>query len=286
MPWTVYNREGQRKYLTSPEIDAFLEASASFSEDIETFGGILTYTGCRISEALTMTAENIDFVAGMIIIRSLKKRGKTIFRAIPVPAQFLARLRRWLNTLPSGQEFLWPWSRMTGYRYICKVMDKARVSGAFATPKGLRHGFGVKAIQSGVPLTLVQRWLGHADIKTTAIYTSAIGPEERQIASRMWRSSVKQRQVRRNVTPPEPVALGPASRIPQPPLTPQAAPRGSGRPDSPDKGISFASINDVFEALTVNRRGAGTKSEPQISGCPLIQFWIKCSSNYSYISLY
>jgi integrase len=149
VPWTVYNREGQRKYLTSPEIDAFLEASASFSEDIETFGGILTYTGCRISEALTMTAENIDFVAGMIIIRSLKKRGKTIFRAIPVPAQFLARLRRWLNTLPSGQEFLWPWSRMTGYRYICKVMDKARVSGAFATPKGLRHGFGVKAIQSG-----------------------------------------------------------------------------------------------------------------------------------------
>lgn len=76
---------------------------------------------------------------------------------------------------------------MTGYRRICEVMSDAMVQGSYASPKGLRHGFGVRAIQASVPLTLVQRWLGHADIKTTAIYTSAVGPEEREIASRMWR---------------------------------------------------------------------------------------------------
>src|SRR5690606_18501731 len=84
---------------------------------------------------------------------------------------------------------LWPWSRMTGYRRICEVMDKAGIAGSYASPKGLRHGFGVRAIQANVPLTLVQKWLGHADIKTTAIYTCAMGPEEREIAARMWRSS-------------------------------------------------------------------------------------------------
>jgi hypothetical protein len=39
-------------------------------------------------------------------------------------------------------------------------MAVANVSGTPATPKGLRHGFGVNAFQSKVPPHLVQRWLG------------------------------------------------------------------------------------------------------------------------------
>jgi site-specific recombinase XerD len=46
------------------------------------------------------------------------------------------------------------------------------VAGLFrhAAPKGLRHSFGVNAFQSNVPPHLVQRWLGHASLRTTAIY--------------------------------------------------------------------------------------------------------------------
>ncbi len=55
-----------------------------------------------------------------------------------------------------------------------------------ASPKGLRHGFGVHAVLSGVPLTMIQKWLGHANIATTAIYLDVLGPEERAIAERMW----------------------------------------------------------------------------------------------------
>lgn len=40
--------------------------------------------------------------------------------------------------------------------------------------------------RSGVPLNLVQRWLGHARMETTAIYLQAMGDEEREIAARMW----------------------------------------------------------------------------------------------------
>lgn len=79
---------------------------------------------------------------------------------------------------------------MTAYRRIREVMEAAGISGPHASPKGLRHSFGVHAIQSGVPLNLVQRWLGHADMKTTAIYTSVVGPEEREIAARMWHDSL------------------------------------------------------------------------------------------------
>jgi integrase/recombinase XerD len=38
----------------------------------------------------------------------------------------------------------------------------------------------------GVPLNIIQKWLGHADIATTAIFTNVLGPEERAIAARMW----------------------------------------------------------------------------------------------------
>ena len=42
------------------------------------------------------------------------------------------------------------------------------------------------ARRDGVPLNLVQRWLGHASMATTAIYLDALGEEEREIAARMW----------------------------------------------------------------------------------------------------
>jgi integrase len=45
----------------------------------------------------------------------------------------------------------------------------------------LRHGFGVAAVQADV-----QRWLGHANLATTAIYVDAVGIEERALAARMW----------------------------------------------------------------------------------------------------
>jgi integrase/recombinase XerD len=54
-------------------------------------------------------------------------------------------------------------------------------------PKGLRHSFGVRALETDVPPHLVQRWLGHAFLRTTALYGQVIGREERKIAARMWK---------------------------------------------------------------------------------------------------
>ena len=48
----------------------------------------------------------------------------------------------------------------------------------------VRHGFGVNAFESNVPPHLVQRWLGHASLRTTAIYADVIGPDERAFAAR------------------------------------------------------------------------------------------------------
>ena len=62
-------------------------------------------------------------------------------------------------------------------------MNRAGLKGPQATPKGLRHGFGVQAVSARIPLNLVQKWLGHAQLATTAIYADAVGAEEHQINS-------------------------------------------------------------------------------------------------------
>ena len=58
--------------------------------------------------------------------------------------------------------------------------------GPHACPKGLRHGFGVQAVSKGIALNMVQKWLGHAQLTTTAIYANAVGAVEQSIAARMW----------------------------------------------------------------------------------------------------
>lgn len=189
-PASLYSASGLRKYLTPDERKRFL--AASFAEprpDLRTLCLALAYTGCRISEALSLTPAAILSDQGCIAIRTLKQRNKLlVVREVPVPGWLIEELERVhrLACLPPLQR-LWPMSRGRAWQLIKEVMGTARImTGPHACPKGLRHGFGVHAIRCGVPLNFVQRWLGHASMTTTAIYLQAIGNEEREIAARMW----------------------------------------------------------------------------------------------------
>jgi len=189
-PASLYSASGFRKYLTTDERKRFIAASqAAVRQDIRTLSLTLAYTGCRISEALALTPAAILARDGCIAIRTLKQRnGRTVVREVPVPKFLLDDLERvhHLSSLDAFQR-LWPLSRGRAWQLIKEIMIAARIAaGPHASPKGLRHGFGLHAIRNGVPLNLVQRWLGHASMTTTAIYLQAVGNEEREIAARMW----------------------------------------------------------------------------------------------------
>lgn len=181
----VFSINGTRKYVNSRETDLIIERLRHESPQLRLFCHVLIYTGCRISEALSITMRSIDFNERQLVIECMKKRRKGVYRCVPIPDDFVRELRAWGKERGFGER-LWSWSRMTAYRHLIAVMHAAGVVGDHATPKGLRHGFAVRAIQNGAPLDLVQRWLGHADIRTTAIYSYVLGPEERRIAARMW----------------------------------------------------------------------------------------------------
>lgn len=182
---SLHSSGGLRKYLTKAERTRFMASAADCPPTIETLCLTLAWTGCRITEALNLTHADLDAEAGTVAVRCLKKRRAGIVREVPVPAAFLAELRRVHGPGRPGDR-LWPIARTTAWRHVKGVMRAAGVGATAASPKGLRHGFGVHAVRSGIPLNLLQRWLGHADIATTAIYTDVIGAEEREIATRMW----------------------------------------------------------------------------------------------------
>lgn len=191
---SLYDTDGKRKYLTVAERAAFLRAAEQDSREVRTFCATLAYTGCRLSEALALTADRVDMKNGVIVLESLKKRKDGIYRAVPVPPALLDALDlvHGIREAQKGKDRgkgvrLWPWGRTWAWAQVKRVMEAAGLTDpASATPKGLRHAFGVAAVSQGIPLNLVQRWLGHAQLSTTAIYAEAVGEEERNIASRMW----------------------------------------------------------------------------------------------------
>ena len=190
----LFTFEGQRKYLTDEEIERFIaSAQAHERANVRTLCLVLAYTGCRISEALQLSAERVDVSEKTIRFRTLKQRGGDVFRAVPVPEILLDTLelvhgvrKAQRGRKGQGKAPLWPWGRTQAWKHITATMAAANVIGPHATPKGLRHGFGVKAASRTRNPRMVQKWLGHRSIETTMIYMDAVGAEERDLAASMW----------------------------------------------------------------------------------------------------
>jgi integrase len=189
----LYNDDGQRKYLTPGERDAFLKAAEDAPRMVRTFCAALVYTGSRATEALHRAADRVDLQAGVLVLESLKKRKREAFRAVPAPPVFLDTVNLVHNLRGTKKRedrgrglFLRNWCRTTAWSRACEVVETAGVSGPDSTPKGLRHALAIKGVSSQVPLNMAQKWLGHDDLATTAILADAVGAEAKEIAQRMW----------------------------------------------------------------------------------------------------
>jgi integrase/recombinase XerD len=182
----LFDAAGRRKYLTPAQRQGFLHAAEKAPPEVRTFCWTLGLTGCRLSEGTALVATRVDKAAGLLVFESLKKRRKGVFRAVPVPPDFMRILDSVHDLSALGDARLWPWSRTTAWRRVKEVMDAAAIQGLYASPKGVRHGFGINATANEIPLNMTQKWMGHARLETTAIYANAVGPEEQKIAARMW----------------------------------------------------------------------------------------------------
>ncbi len=189
----LFDPQGNRKYLTAPERDRFRAAALQLDDnDVRTFALMLLHSGARISEVLQLQVKSIDFDARAVTFETLKKRRRGVFRQVPLSPEFLDAmnlthdLRRRQRRRAQRTERIWPMSRATASRRIDELMTAADIHGPQASAKGLRHAFAIYALQKGVPLNMVSKWMGHSSLEVTAIYANAIGEEERAMASRLW----------------------------------------------------------------------------------------------------
>lgn len=123
----------------------------------------------------------------------MKKRRGDLYRSVPVPETYIDTLTVAHGILErqksktKANSLIWSWSRQYAFKMIKELMVEAGIpEGKHRSPKGLRHAFGVNAVVKGVQLNMIMKWMGHADITTTAIYANAIGREEAEIARKMW----------------------------------------------------------------------------------------------------
>ncbi len=191
---SLYRPGGGRKYLTAAERRKLLATARGLPADKALFLLTLLWTGARLSEVLALGRQSFLVDEGVVAVTTLKRRRHHV-REIPLPCDLVDeidrhfRLRRLADDPPEHEAGrLWPWSRTTAWRIVRAAMAAACIDGPRACARGVRHSFGVGTLQSGVPITLVQRWLGHARLTTTAIYADATGPEETAFAARFWRS--------------------------------------------------------------------------------------------------
>jgi len=188
---SLYATDGGRKYLNLDERRRALTAMMTLDPRKALFALTLAWTGARVSEVLALTPASFQTERGIVAITTLKRRRHSV-REVPLPETVMAMLESCFSLKVAQQDpiachqRLWGWCRQTGWRVTKDVMQQSGIVGRAACPRGWRHGFGVGTLQAGVPLNLVQRWLGHARLTTTALYAQAMGPEERMFAQRFW----------------------------------------------------------------------------------------------------
>ena len=143
---------------------------------------VLRFTGADIGEVLGMTRHTGERLAGfrhsdvipdLAMPRLQFKRQKvdsSQAREVPLPRALFELLLSHIQEhgIKDGQEVFW----MTCRSEFESAHKRARrVAGITSVRiKDLRHLAAITWVKAGMPLTVVQAWLGHSSIKQTAIY--------------------------------------------------------------------------------------------------------------------
>lgn len=146
---------------------------------------VLWRAGLRISEALALAETDLDVNRGAVVVRS-GKGGKR--REVGMDRWAWQQLGPWLDlrgTMPVGP-FVLCASRPNASSTVLggdtpRAATRrcgARRGQAAVAPHQLRHAHAVEISREGVPLVVIQRQLGHADLAVTSVYLRGIDNTE------------------------------------------------------------------------------------------------------------
>jgi integrase len=144
-------------------------------------------TGLRQSELLGLRWRDVDWAAQRIRVRNVYVRGEhssegksdlSTRRSVPMATRLARELDRWSKrTVFNAEEDL-----VFAHPHTGRPIDRSKVTRRFQeasraagvrviTFHNLRHTFATRLAAHGEPLRTIQEYLGHADSKTTQIYS-------------------------------------------------------------------------------------------------------------------
>ena len=131
------------------------------------------YTGCRRTEALSVTWQDVNLKTNTLHIPGTKTA--TSDRFVPI----LPKLRHLLRELPHGapSDKLFPYSDST----VKRDFEKLRTLCSFDfTIHSLRHTYITRLHEQGIDDQVIQKWAGHSSVTTTQkIYIHVMTEQEK-----------------------------------------------------------------------------------------------------------
>lgn len=135
--------------------------------------------GVRVGELVALDVDDLDLPAGRALVRGKGRKE----RIVPLGDPATAALRAYLSgaraamqraTSPAGALFLNRKGKRMGVRDVRAMVEMyaaEALPGHHVTPHTFRHTYATHLLEGGADLRSVQELLGHADLRTTQIYT-------------------------------------------------------------------------------------------------------------------
>lgn len=166
-----YARKEQKMpiVLSIDEMQALINACDNLKH--KTIICLMYSVGLRVSEVINLKIENID--SSRMIIYILNAKGGTD-RQVGLDPDMLNLLREYYKAYkPKEYLFNGQFSPMYSERSIQQFLKKYALAAGIKKhihPHLLRHNCATHMVESGTDINLIQRILGHKNVKTTNIY--------------------------------------------------------------------------------------------------------------------
>jgi integrase len=177
------------RFLDQEELGTLLRAVDLTAEPFGTTDYVLfltaAMTGLRQGELLALRWRDVDWEAGKVRVRRNYVRGHWVApksrrgsRSVPLADQVAGELdRHFKRSSYQGDDdlvFAHPEKgTVLDHSSLCRRFKKALGAAGVRRVRfhDLRHTFGTRMAAEGVAPRKLQEWMGHADLKTTQIYT-------------------------------------------------------------------------------------------------------------------
>jgi len=140
--------------------------------------------GLRVSEVVNLKVEDMNLAELVIHVRQAKGKKD---RITIIPKKLVNDLKTYTSKMTKGDYLFSGYegkklTTRTAQVVFTKALKKANIKKS-ATFHSLRHSFATHLLENGVDVRYVQELLGHANIRTTQIYTKVTNPKLKNIKS-------------------------------------------------------------------------------------------------------